>query len=690
MKTPPLLLGAALVFWGWASDWLLLSMLMAVSLEGARILNIRWDLSFIDFTRIADLTAVILSGLIVYLFLNEGIFEMGFIILQWLPAIFFLLIITQFYSTQECYEVRSLFWLLRRQQPGYYTPESQFINLSYPYVVMCLLSASTMNVRSQTFYALLILLVIWALWSIRSMHYPVMLWIGVLLVAVFIGYRGQITLTRLQRRLETSTVLIDVLRNLAGLQAPDVDPYDTATAIGSVGQIKLGNHVVFRVRSETGAQGPILLREATYNVYQAPRWFAVDDDFIGLAPEDDPMSWVLLPEELLHTEDTLTTIDYHPILPDIPKRLTVSSRLEKGKGILRLPADTARIENLNVTIVQQNRFGVVKVDEGRGMLTYSPVFGSGQAIDSPPKERRDLELPKNEEADLLRFVEQYNLKRATDTETVDAIADFFRQSFSYSLTLQRSRWRQTPILDFLHNTRSGHCEYFATATVLLLRAAGIPARYAIGYSVDRVAPGRWTFVRGREAHAWTIVYLNGRWQNLDTTPPSWRPIERQDIASLEWVSNLWASIEFTLAEWWQRGYILRVILIVAIALSPVFAVRIWRWYREKRKVRRPQTTEETRQEVLHRAGDDSAFFAIIDHLQKTGIPRHEWEPLSLWIQRLSRHLPSQAAAALPPLLQLHYRYRFDPAGLSAEELAQFQASVRHWLQQTPGPSLSNS
>ncbi|MBT8330725.1 MAG: transglutaminase-like domain-containing protein, partial [Deltaproteobacteria bacterium] len=39
------------------------------------------------------------------------------------------------------------------------------------------------------------------------------------------------------------------------------------------------------------------------------------------------------------------------------------------------------------------------------------------------------------------------------------------------------------IENFLTRSRSGHCEYFATATVLLLRQAGIPARYARGYSV---------------------------------------------------------------------------------------------------------------------------------------------------------------------------------------------------------------
>ena len=677
MKTPPFLLGAALVFWGWSSEWLLLSVLMAAMLEGSRFLRVRWDLSFTDFTRIADVTAVILAGLIVYLFVNEGILDMGFIVLRWLPAIFFLLIVTQLYSTQECFDIRSLFWSLRRRQPGYYTPETTYINLSYPYVVVCLLSAGSANVRSQTFYLLVILFAVWALWSIRNAHYPVLLWIAVLLLAVYIGYAGQRALTRLQYALETSNALVSLI---TGMQAPEVDPYEATTAIGTVGRIKLGNQVVFRVKSEDRTHGPILLREATYNVYQSSRWFAAQDSFVGLEPEIDRLAWILLPEEILRAEDAPDRPDYQPALPDTPKRLIVSSRLEDGKGILKLPTDTVRIDNLIAAFVRQNRFGVVKVEEGPSILTYHPVFGSGDAIDSPPDAVRDVELPEDAEAALREMVAQQYLKGATDGETVQAVADFFRQSFAYSLTLRRSRG-QTPILDFLQNTRSGHCEYFATATVLLLRAAGVPARYAVGYSVDSVAADRWTFVRGREAHAWTLAYVDGAWQNFDTTPPSWRPIEKQKISPFEWFSNVWAAIEFTLAEWLQRGYITRFFLIVGILLIPVAAIRIWRWYRKKRKIRRPQPEETAHADDVPLPGNDSAFLAVIERLQQVGIPRHDWESLSHWIQRLDRHLPSQTAAALVPLLRLHYRARFDPVGLSPEEQAAFQTSVHDWLRQ---------
>ena len=56
-------------------------------------------------------------------------------------------------------------------------------------------------------------------------------------------------------------------------------------------------------------------------------------------------------------------------------------------------------------------------------------------------------------------------------------------------------------------TKAGHCEYFATATVLLLREVGVRARYVTGYAVPESArEGDNYIIRERHAHAWALVY----------------------------------------------------------------------------------------------------------------------------------------------------------------------------------------
>src|SRR5207253_2703424 len=100
----------------------------------------------------------------------------------------------------------------------------------------------------------------------------------------------------------------------------------------------------------------------------------------------------------------------------------------------------------------------------------------------------------------------------------------------------------------------GHCEYFATATVLLLRQAGVPARYVVGYSAQEFSTLEGAFiVRNRHAHAWAQALVAGRWVVVDTTPSNWAEQEEQaarasfgavmDVFSWAWesVQRLWAA-----------------------------------------------------------------------------------------------------------------------------------------------------
>ena len=68
MKPPPLLLGAALIFWGWQSDLLLPGVIMALTLESARFVHTRWDLADEDFSRIWTFCGLLLLAAAVYAF----------------------------------------------------------------------------------------------------------------------------------------------------------------------------------------------------------------------------------------------------------------------------------------------------------------------------------------------------------------------------------------------------------------------------------------------------------------------------------------------------------------------------------------------------------------------------------------------------------------------------------------------
>jgi transglutaminase-like putative cysteine protease len=81
--------------------------------------------------------------------------------------------------------------------------------------------------------------------------------------------------------------------------------------------------------------------------------------------------------------------------------------------------------------------------------------------------------------------------------------------FTYSLRLERIDRTIDPVLDFLINRRQGHCEYFASAAVLLCRSIGIPARLINGFK-----GGDWNTlsqalnVRQKHAHSWAEILTN--------------------------------------------------------------------------------------------------------------------------------------------------------------------------------------
>jgi transglutaminase-like putative cysteine protease len=104
---------------------------------------------------------------------------------------------------------------------------------------------------------------------------------------------------------------------------------------------------------------------------------------------------------------------------------------------------------------------------------------------------------------------------------VHAVTTWLRTTHAYTLRLPAVAPGMDPAESFLFETRSGHCEYFATAAALLLRAAGVPTRYVNGYLGGEWNDiGHYVAVRDNRAHSWIEAYLPGvGWTRVDATPP---------------------------------------------------------------------------------------------------------------------------------------------------------------------------
>lgn len=107
----------------------------------------------------------------------------------------------------------------------------------------------------------------------------------------------------------------------------------------------------------------------------------------------------------------------------------------------------------------------------------------------------------------------------TQYDKAKAIESYLKRNYGYTLNLRLTTG--DPLAEFLFETKEGHCEYFATAMVILLRSLHIPARVVNGFQMGEYNDlNEYYTVRERDAHSWVEAYFPGAhaWIEFDPTP----------------------------------------------------------------------------------------------------------------------------------------------------------------------------
>ena len=132
---------------------------------------------------------------------------------------------------------------------------------------------------------------------------------------------------------------------------------------------------------------------------------------------------------------------------------------------------------------------------------------------------RYLDLPEETASHATTYLVEHQLVEGTPIQQAEKIRAAVQGSASYDLfTPNMPMEEQDLALWFLGSSDTGYCVHFATAAAVLLRAAGIPARYVEGYLVQAEA-GKSVAVQELHAHAWVEYYVNQvGWVILEATP----------------------------------------------------------------------------------------------------------------------------------------------------------------------------
>lgn len=318
--------------------------------------------------------------------------------------------------------------------------------------------------------------------------------------------------------------------------------------------------------------------------------------------------------------------------------------------------------------------------------------------------------------EVLRLARRITEKIGNDLGKALAIESFLKQNYGYSLANLPGE-ASDPLYDFLFVSRAGHCEYFATAQAILMRAVGIPARLVNGF--HRGEFNTWSdyfIVRQSDAHSWVEGYLPGvGWVEFDPTvagPPGnsayWFRLAGQllDAVDVFWTevitfdrikqaglfraaaSNLrqtWSrlsTLSETLAEvrffaWWEKVKERQVHWVVFLLPLLVGAAGAGVTYRYRRYFR-----YLWRQRVLKQKPWELApefYLEMLEVLQRKGVIRKPSETPGEFARRVRALIPSRVPLRLT---DLYYHNRFGNFPLRGKDLSEIHSSLRE-LRRTP-------
>lgn len=303
-----------------------------------------------------------------------------------------------------------------------------------------------------------------------------------------------------------------------------------------IGRVRTSQAVALRVRYENPEPRghEMRLKAAVYEDFSLDTWRMGAQDSIQLRRSPD---------------------GFFRVMPGQPRSWAEIWLQPTSGDELVLPVETLAVE-IEVPSLHLFRSGMTSVYvRPPGTLGYRVGMAGEGGLNLGLKDRR-VNRPKFLRAegisprvvDLAREV----AGEGSPADRAGRIERYLLTEYQYTLDLVGTT-TASPVEDFLFDWRRGHCEYFATSMVLMLRAVDIPARLVTGYLGGELNPlENYRIVRESNAHAWVEAWLadpatdgTGAWTVYDPTPPDGQP----GLRPAAWGLLLSQAWDFVIFRW---------------------------------------------------------------------------------------------------------------------------------------------
>ncbi|ADO45177.1 transglutaminase domain protein [Hydrogenobacter thermophilus TK-6] len=283
----------------------------------------------------------------------------------------------------------------------------------------------------------------------------------------------------------TQTPLFDLFgRANSGLKTGIAD----SVSLGKVGEIQQDNTVAFRVYGLPKGLENLYWRVSVFDTYIGNQWISTRKYPIPNPPlKGNPIQYTVMLEPTF--EKYLPALDY--------------------------PVAVLNIEGFKGRVYMSSGGVLATSEEITKPIRYTAVSTNTPFYDDPQEYTK---VPENVSRSIVELAKELSKGAKKQEDMLKRVEGFFSKGFKYSLKLEK--YEGNPLDYFLFVSKRGNCEYYASATAILLRLMGIPARVVGGFKGGVWNDyGKYYVITNSMAHVWVEAYINGRWIRVDTTPP---------------------------------------------------------------------------------------------------------------------------------------------------------------------------
>jgi protein-glutamine gamma-glutamyltransferase len=358
------------------------------------------------------------------------------------------------------------------------------------------------------------------------------------------------------------------------LQPSLISGFSDDVELGQIGEIKKSSAVVMRIKVQGDPQPARSMhwRGIALTTFDGRRWYTEGHEPVALTEGFD--GWIAVPPTSTSDRRRSLPFEYTVMLePLASDAIFVAAEPARIRGQF-FGAALGAARGLRRTYLTLDKTGsLANPFHNFADLRYDAV---SQLPETPPEVLRDaseaypesiralyLQLPKLD-ARIPAMAKTITARAGNPYDKALAIQNYLRNNYGYTLDLSGTP-PVDPLAYFLFEKHAGHCEYFAAAMTVMMRAVGVPTRYVNGF-----LPGEYNdvgedyIIRASDAHSWVEVFFPSYgWMTFDPTPPSddqprgllaqvglywdWFQLQWND-----WVVNYDFIHQFTLAQGVQR------------------------------------------------------------------------------------------------------------------------------------------